>query len=605
MRRIEDYGLIGNTHSAALVSRSGSIDWLCLPRFDSGAIFAALLGDERHGSWQLRAKDREARIFRRYRPGTAILETRFETEMGAATVIDFMPPPADNSVNEVIRLVRGDRGVIEMATTILFRLDYGRLVPWLQRTAKGIFAVAGPDAVRLYTPVELDNRNLTTQAEFAVHAGEYVPFVLTWFPSHRQPPAVGDAVGLMDRVERFWRDWSASSTYQGPWNEVVERSLITLKLLTYSPSGGIVAAPTTSLPESLGGSRNWDYRYCWIRDATLTLYAFLTSGYHDEAIAWRNWLLRAAAGSPKDLQIMYGLHGEQRLQEFTLDWLPGFAGSAPVRVGNAAFSQFQLDVYGELIGSLHAARRYGIDGSEAAWSLASVIVEHLARIWHEPDEGIWEVRGPARHFVHSKLMAWVAFDRMIASASIYGLSGPLERWRRIRDEIHADICRNGFNAERNTFVQYYGGATVDAALLFIPLVGFLPPDDPRVLGTVTAIERDLLNNGLLRRYDTDDGFDGLDGDEGAFLACSFWLCDVYHLCGRDADALKLFKHLLGFANDLGLLSEEYDPCGVRQLGNFPQAFSHVALINTAYALSGKDNAAAQRATGERDAVRQV
>ena len=605
MRRIEDYGLIGNTHSAALVSRSGSIDWLCLPRFDSGAIFAALLGDERHGSWQLRAKDREARIFRRYRPGTAILETRFETEMGAATVIDFMPPPADNSVNEVIRLVRGDRGVIEMATTILFRLDYGRLVPWLQRTAKGIFAVAGPDAVRLYTPVELDNRNLTTQAEFAVHAGEYVPFVLTWFPSHRQPPAVGDAVGLMDRVERFWRDWSARSTYQGPWNEVVERSLITLKLLTYSPSGGIVAAPTTSLPESLGGSRNWDYRYCWIRDATLTLYAFLTSGYHDEAIAWRNWLLRAAAGSPKDLQIMYGLHGEQRLQEFTLDWLPGFGGSAPVRVGNAAFSQLQLDVYGELIGSLHAARRYGIDGSEAAWSLASVIVEHLARIWHQPDEGIWEVRGPARHFVHSKLMAWVAFDRMIASASIYGLTGPIERWRSIRDEIHADICRNGFNAERNTFVQYYGGATVDAALLFIPLVGFLPPDDPRVLGTVTAIERDLLNNGLLRRYDTDDGFDGLDGDEGAFLACSFWLCDVYHLCGRDADALKLFKHLLGFANDLGLLSEEYDPCGVRQLGNFPQAFSHVALINTAYALSGKDNAAAQRATGERDAVRQV
>src|SRR6185437_14654245 len=375
-------------------------------------------------------------------------------------------------------------------------------------------------------PVELDNRNLTTQAEFAVHAGEYVPFVLTWFPSHRQPPAVGDAVGLMDRVERFWRDWSARSTYQGPWNEVVERSLITLKLLTYSPSGGIVAAPTTSLPESLGGARNWDYRYCWIRDATLTLYAFLTSGYHDEAIAWRNWLLRAAAGSPKDLQIMYGLHGEQRLQEFTLDWLPGFGGSAPVRVGNAAFSQLQLDVYGELIGSLHAARRYGIDGSEAAWSLASVIVEHLARIWHQPDEGIWEVRGSARHFVHSKLMAWVAFDRMIASASIYGLTGPIERWRSIRDEIHADICRNGFNAERNTFVQYYGGATVDAALLFIPLVGFLPPDDPRVLGTVAASERDLLNNGLLRRYDTDDGFDGLDGDEGAFLACSFWLCDV-------------------------------------------------------------------------------
>ncbi|HEY3919833.1 MAG TPA: glycoside hydrolase family 15 protein [Stellaceae bacterium] len=590
-KRIEDYGVIGNTHSAALISRDGSIDWLCLPRFDSAAMFAALLGDERHGSWRISTKESNVRMARRYRPGTPILETRFETEAGAATVIDFMPPPSDEFVDEVIRLVRGDAGVVEMAMTVLFRFDYGRLVPWLERSLDGIVAIAGPDAVRLYTPVELVNKDWSTQAEFAIHAGEYIPFVLTWFPSHREPPAVRDAMALLKKVEQAWQGWSARNTYDGPWREAVERSLITLKLLTYRPTGGIVAAPTTSLPEAIGGVRNWDYRYCWIRDATLSLYALLTSGYQQEAIAWREWLLRAAAGSPQDLQIMYGLHGEQRLVEFVLDWLPGFAGSRPVRIGNAAYSQLQLDLYGELIGALHTARRFGHDESDAAWALQLVIIDHLERIWREPDEGIWEVRGPRRHFVHSKLMAWLAFDRMITSAEMFRLKGPIEHWRRVRDAIHADICHNGFDAHRNTFVQYYGATTVDAALLFIPIVGFLPPDDPRVQGTIAMIERDLLDDGLLRRYRVMGEVDGLPGEEGAFLACSFWLCDVYRLCGRAVEAGALFARLLGFANDLGLMSEEYDPRACRQLGNFPQAFSHVALINSAYALSGVDRAA--------------
>src|SRR5579875_2507027 len=602
-RRIEDYGIIGNTHSAALVGRDGSIDWLCLPRFDSAAIFAALLGDESHGSWQVCAKGSEVRRSRRYRPGTAILETRFETPTGAATVIDFMPPPGDEFVDEVIRLVRGDEGVVDMTMSVIFRFDYGRLVPWLERSVEGIVAIAGPDAVRLYTPVELVNENWRTRAEFAIHAGEYVPFVLTWYPSHRVPPPVRDAVALLRKVEPIWQAWSARNTYEGPWRDAVERSLITLKLLTYRPTGGIVAAPTSSLPEAIGGVRNWDYRFCWIRDATLTLYAFLTSGYQQEAIAWREWLLRAAAGSPQDLQIMYGLHGEQRLVEFALDWLPGFAGSRPVRIGNAAHSQLQLDVYGELVSALHTARRFGIGESHAAWALQLVIIEHLERIWREPDEGIWEVRGPRRHFVHSKLMAWLAFDRMIASATMFGLEGPIDHWRHVRDEIHADICRHGFDTRRNTFVQYYGATTVDAALLFVPITGFLPPDDPRVLGTVAAIEDRLMQDGLLLRYRDAGEVDGLPGGEGSFLACSFWLCDVYQLCGRTADARALFERLLGYATDLGLLAEEYDARGGRQLGNFPQAFSHVALINTAHSLSARSvGASEQRAAGERETV---
>jgi GH15 family glucan-1,4-alpha-glucosidase len=603
-RRIEDYGIIGNTHSAALIARDGSIDWLCLPRFDSGAIFAALLGDERHGSWRICAKASDVCVSRRYRPGTAILETRFETEAGAATVIDFMPPPGDEFVDEVIRLVRGDAGAVEIAMSVAFRFDYGRLVPWVERSVEGIVAIAGPDAVRLYTPVELVNKDWTTRAEFVIHEGEYVPFVLTWYPSHREAPAVRDAVALLRRVEQRWLAWSALNTYEGPWRAEVERSLITLKLLTYRPTGGIVAAPTTSLPELIGGVRNWDYRFCWIRDATLSLYALLTSGYQQEAIAWREWLLRAAAGSPQDLQIMYGLHGEQRLTECELDWLPGFADSRPVRIGNAAHSQLQLDVYGELVSALHAARRFGIGASDAAWALQLVVIDHLEQIWREPDEGIWEVRGPRRHFVHSKLMAWLAFDRMIASARMFGLEGPVARWAETRDAIHADVCRNGFDAQRNTFVQYYGATTVDAALLFVPIVGFLPPDDPRVLGTIAAIERALMQDGLLRRYRDAGDVDGLPGSEGAFLACSFWLCDVYRLCGRDADAQALFARLLGYANDLGLLAEEYDPRAGRQLGNFPQAFSHVSLINTAHALSANSvGASEQRAAGERDTVK--
>jgi GH15 family glucan-1,4-alpha-glucosidase len=599
-RRIEDYGVIGNTFSVALVSREGAIEWLCLPRFDSPALFASLLGDERHGRWTLGARDPGARISRRYRPHTAMLETRFETATGAATVTDFMPRPGDDFADEVIRLVRCDQGRVDMTMQATFRFDYGRLVPWLQRTPEGLLAIAGPDAVRLATTAPLVNEDFATRSDFSLSAGEFVSFVLTWFPSHRDPPQVRDTSVLASEVEQAWTRWSARSTYRGPWREAVERSLITLKLLTYRPTGGIVAAPTTSLPEDIGGARNWDYRYCWIRDATLSLYALLTSGYHEEARAWRLWLMRAAAGSPKDLQIMYGLHGEQRLMEYELDWLPGFEASRPVRVGNAAHAQRQLDVYGELAGALHAARRFGIDGMDESWSLQQVVIEHLEQIWREPDEGIWEVRGGARHFVHSKVMAWLAFDRMIASARMFDMPGPVERWRKARDEIHAQVCSQGFDAKANTFVQSYGSKDLDAALLFIPMIGFLPPDDPRVLGTVKAIERELMHDGLVRRYRNCGEVDGLPGDEGMFLACSFWLCDVYRLCGREQDALALFERLLALRNDLGLMSEEYDAKAARQLGNFPQAFSHVSLINTAHGLSGSHAAAAERAAGERD-----
>ncbi|HEV2365670.1 MAG TPA: glycoside hydrolase family 15 protein [Caulobacteraceae bacterium] len=601
MRRIEDYGLIGNTLSAALISRAGSIDWLCLPRFDSAAIFAALLGDENNGRWRIAAADPAARISRRYRPGTAILETRFETAAGAAVLIDFMPRPGDEFGDEVIRIVRGEAGVVEMAMTLTFRFDYGRLVPWLRRTEEGILAVAGPDAVRLATPVELTNENYATTARFAIRAGEEAPFVLTWYPSHRQPPPVRDAADCLAEVEKAWRRWTGRSAYRGPWREAVERSLITLKLLTYGPTGGIVAAPTTSLPEEIGGERNWDYRYCWIRDASFSLYSLLNSGFEQEAVAWRAWLLRAAAGSPQDLQIMYGLRGEQRLPEVALPWLPGFEGSRPVRVGNAAHSQLQLDVYGELIAVLHAARRFGLD-SEHAWALQLVVIDHLERIWREPDEGIWEVRGPRRHFVHSKLMAWLAFDRAIASATMFDLEGPVDQWRSTREQIRDDICRNGFDQKRNAFVQYYGAATLDASVLMMPMVGFLPPDDPRVRGTIAAIERELMENGLVRRYSAGAAVDGVSGREGAFLACSFWLCDVYRLAGREAEARALFEHLLTLRNDLGLLAEEYDPRARRQLGNFPQAFSHVSLINSAHVLAGRGAAAEERAAGERTVV---
>jgi GH15 family glucan-1,4-alpha-glucosidase len=599
VRRIEDYGLIGNTHSAALISRDACIEWLCLPRFDSPAIFAALLGDDDNGSWRLCPSDPEARISRRYRPGTAILETHFSTHGGAATVIDFMPHPSAEGAIELIRLVRGDRGSIEFDTTITFRFDYGQLLPWVQSNAVGLTAIAGPNAVRLVSTVPLSNKDFATRANFRVRAGETAAFNLLWYPSERPTPDCRAPEPLLATAEAFWAGWTARSQYQGPHREMVERSLITLKLLTYAPTGGIVAAPTTSLPEQIGGPRNWDYRYCWIRDATLSLYALLSSGYRDEAQAWLHWLMRAAAGSPADLQIMYGLHGERRLEEFEIDGLAGFAGSKPVRVGNAASAQRQLDIYGELVGGIFAAHRMGADGVSEAWPLITVVVDFLEKVWREPDNGIWEVRGPRRHFVHSKVMAWVAFDRAIAMAEQLKLKAPLGRWRRERAAVHKEVCEKGWDPKRKTFVQYYGGEALDAGLLFMAMTGFLPIDDPRMKSTIRAIERELLVDGFLLRYSPEPEVDGLPPGEGAFLACSFWLCDVYKLSGRHAKAKAMFERLLGATNDLGLLAEEYDPTGKRLLGNFPQAFTHVGLINSAHVLAGR-RGSARRAERDRD-----
>ena len=598
-RRIEDYGLIGNTHSAALIGRDASIEWLCLPKFDSPAIFAAMLGDDHNGAWRLCARNPKARLSRGYRPGTAILETRFETRGGAATVIDFMPHPGADGAIELVRLVRGDRGAVDFDTAITFRFDYGQLRPWVQANAVGLTAIAGPDAVRLVSTVPLTNKDFATRADFRVRAGETVAFNLIWYPSHMPEPDCRAPEPLLATTEAFWKDWTSRSQYEGPHREMVERSLITLKLLTYQPTGGIVAAPTTSLPEQIGGPRNWDYRYCWIRDATLSLYALLTSGYHDEAEAWRRWLMRAAAGSPKDLQIMYGLHGERRLSEYVIDGLAGFAGSRPVRIGNEAHGQRQLDVYGELVGGLFASQRLGADGAATAWPLICVVVDFLETVWRDPDNGIWEVRGPPRHFVHSKVMAWVAFDRAIALAEQLHLKGPLARWRRARDAVHAEVCKKGWDEKRGSFVQSYGGEALDAGLLFMAMTGFLPIDDPRIKSTIRAIERELVVDGFVMRYSPGAEVDGLPPGEGAFLACSFWLCDVYKLAGRHAKAKAMFERLVGAANDLGLLAEEYDPVDKRLLGNFPQAFSHVGLINSAHVLAGRPGAA-RRAERERD-----
>ena len=508
-RRIEDYGLIGNTHSAALIGRDASIEWLCLPKFDSPAIFAALLGDDENGAWRLRACAPKATLSRRYRPGTAILETRFETSGGAATVIDFMPHPGPDGAIELVRLVRGDRGAIDFETAITFRFDYGQLLPWVQANAVGLTAIAGPDAVRLVSTVPLTNKDFATRAEFRVRAGETASFNLIWYPSHLPPPDCRAPEPLLAATEAFWTGWIGRAQYDGPHRAMVERSLITLKLLTYAPTGGIVAAPTTSLPEQIGGPRNWDYRYCWIRDSTLSLYALLTSGYHDEAEAWRRWLMRAAAGSPQDLQIMYGLHGERRLSEYVVDGLAGFAGSTPVRVGNEAHAQRQLDVYGELVGGLFAAQRLGAGGVAEAWPLICVVANFLETVWREPDNGIWEVRGPRRHFVHSKVMAWVAFDRAIAMAEQHDLKAPLGRWRRARADVHAEVCEKAWHAKRRTFVQYYGGETLDAGLLFMAMTGFLPIDDPRMKSTIRAIERGLVSDGFVMRYSTSSEVDGL------------------------------------------------------------------------------------------------
>jgi len=593
--RIEDYALIGDCGSAALVGRDGSIDWLCLPRFDSPACFAALLGEPGHGRWLIGPADPSARIERRYRDGSLILATTFETAEGTVELVDFMRP--HRRLPQLVRLVRGLRGRVAMYTEFILRFDYGAVVPWVERLPEGgLTAIGGPERVILRTPAPLRGEDLKTVGEFTVSPGETVPFVLSYGPSHLPlPPRVDPARALRD-TEVFWRRWSDRCASAGPWSEVVKRSLVVLKGLTYAPTGGIVAAPTTSLPEELGGVRNWDYRYCWLRDATFTLLALMHAGYYDEARSWRDWLFRAVAGSPDQLQIMYGLGGERRLTEWEAAWLPGFEESRPVRIGNAAVNQTQLDVYGEILDALYLAHSHGLPPNRHGDAIGLVLLEHLAKIWNQPDEGIWEVRGPPQHFTHSKVMVWVAFDRAIKIREQRGGSGhALERWQRVRDRIHEDVCGKAFDPDLGSFVQAYGSKALDASLLLLPLVGFLPPTDPRIVGTVRAIEQRLMTDGFVCRYDTGKAVDGLPPGEGAFLACSFWLADNFILQGRIAEARELFERLLALRNDVGLLAEEYDPRLGRQLGNFPQAFSHVALVNTAFNLTRSQGPAEQRA----------
>jgi GH15 family glucan-1,4-alpha-glucosidase len=602
--RIEDYGLIGNLRTAALVGRDGSIDWLCLPRFDSDACFSSLLGDERHGRWLLAPAGGIRRVTRRYRPGTLVLETQFETEDGVVRVVDCMPP--GGGPDSVVRVVEGVRGAVPMRVELVIRLDYGATVPWVTSDHGGLSAMAGPDALRLWTPVDLRGEGSKTVGQFTVREGERVPFTFDWHPSHLPAPDPVDAFHALARTQSFWEEWSARCTYQGEWGEPVLTTLLALKGMTYAPTGGIVAAPTASLPEAIGGVRNWDYRFCWIRDAVLTLGAFMQCGYPEEALAFRDWLLRASSGRPSDLRIMYGIAGERRLPEGELDWLPGYEGSSPVRIGNGAADQFQLDVYGELADAGHIARSaaagLGIPTEHVEdpvhWRRGLAMWEAVESIWSEPDEGIWEVRGPRRHFTHSKVMAWVAFDRAVKAVEMFGREGPIDRWRRIRAEIHAEVCREGYDAERGTFTQYYGSRELDASVLLIPAVGFLAPTDKRVVGTIAAVKRELTQDGLVYRYATeasDGSVDGLPGKEGAFLPCSFWLADALAMAGRNCEARALFERLLTLRNDLGLLSEEYDVDRGRMCGNFPQAFTHLALVGTAHRLEAVAGARADDA----------
>ncbi len=588
--RIEDYALIGDCETAALVSTDGSIDWLCWPRFDSGACFAALLGNADNGHWRIApaaaGQGGSVRRRRRYRHNTLILETEFATAGGGtAVLIDFMPLRSGRASSQLVRLVAGTRGTVPMRTDLIIRFGYGGWVPWVTRDESGdLLAIAGPDMLLLRTPVELRGEGFTTVGDFEVSAGQRVPFVLTYVPSHLPLPEPADAEYALQATEEFWQSWASSCHWcsHQQHGEIVTRSLITLKALTYAPTGGIVAAPTTSLPEQVGGPRNWDYRYCWLRDATLTLLALMNAGYYDEARAWRSWLLRAAAGSPGDIQIMYGVAGERWLDEREVPWLGGYENSKPVRIGNAAADQLQLDVYGEVADALHHAHLGGVEDLPAGWAFARELLIHLESVWRSPDEGIWEVRSGRHHFTHSKVMAWVAFDRGIKAVENFGLDGPADRWRRIRAEIHEEVCQRAFNTELRSFVQTYDSDLLDASALLIPQVGFLPPGDPRVRGTVEAIERKLMHGGFVLRYDTDRTEDGLPPGEGAFLPCSFWLADAYVLLGRYADAQRLFERLVGLCNDVGLLAEEYDPVARRFTGNFPQAFSHIALVNTAH-----------------------
>jgi GH15 family glucan-1,4-alpha-glucosidase len=612
--KIEDYALIGDCETAALVSREGSIDWLCWPRFDSGACFAALLGTPDHGRWRIAPQGGLRSVQRRYLPGTLVLETVFETDAGTVSLTDLMtlrlPGAAAtrDDTSDLIRIVRGISGTVNMRMDLTLRFDYGASVPWVSRvseatgTAAGPFdmpncvlrAVAGPNMTTLRTPAPIRGENLSTVADFRVAEGEAVPFVLTHSPSHLPLPESIDALEAQVDNETRWRAWSDRCQGAGEWTEAVTRSLITLKALTYHRTGGVVAAPTTSLPEQLGGVRNWDYRYCWLRDATLTLLALMNAGYYNEARAWREWLERAIAGSPSQVQIMYGIAGERRLGEWTVPWLPGYEGARPVRVGNAAAMQLQLDVYGELMDALYIARKGGLEGDQASWQLQVALMTHLEDVWQSPDRGIWEVRGPSRHFTYSKVMAWVAFDRAVKTIEEFNLAGPIERWRGVRDRIHAEVCARGYNARRGCFVQSYGSDEMDAALLMLPLVGFLHASDPRVQATVRAVEEDLLVDGLVRRYRTEAVADGLPKGEGVFLACSFWYVDNLVLQGRHDEARALFAKLLALRNDVGLLAEEYDPRAGRLVGNFPQAFSHIALVNSALTLCSAADHVSQR-----------
>lgn len=587
--RIEDYGIVGDLQTAALIGRDGSIDWMCLPRFDSPACFAALLGDEGNGSWRLGPVGAGECTSRRYRDGTLILETEWDLPEGTVRVIDLMPPRGDQA--DLVRIVEGVSGNVPMATELRLRFDYGNVVPWITQDGAALRAVAGPDSVRLDTAVEVTHHGVADgsvlRASFTVGAGERVPFVLTHHASHLETKDPVEADAALRETEEFWRSWIAGSTYTGPWADAVHRSLVTLKALTYAPTGAIAAAATTSLPEEIGGARNWDYRYCWLRDAAFTLQALVGTGFIDEARAWRAWLLRAVAGDPADLQIMYGLDGRRRLPEYTIDWLSGFEGSAPVRIGNGAAGQLQIDVWGETLDALHLAREAGLETDPEAWRLQKALLDHLEEHWDDLDNGLWEVRGPRRAFVHSRVMAWAGFDRAVRAVEEGGLvDEPVERWRAVRDRIHADVCAHGFDAERNTFTQFYGSDGLDAALLLIGQVGFLPWEDPRVVGTVDAVQRELGQDGLLLRYDTDadDRVDGLPGDESTFLVCNFWLVDALHGIGRREEAVALFERLLSLRNDLGLLSEEYDVRTGRHLGNTPQAFSHLGLVNSALRL---------------------
>jgi GH15 family glucan-1,4-alpha-glucosidase len=582
--KIEDYAMIGDCLTSALVAKDGSVDWLCVPHFDSPACFAALLGGADNGRWRIAPKAEVNAIRRRYRGDTLILETEVETAEGVVRLIDFMPPRG--VAPDLVRIVEGVRGKVPMLMELTLRFDYGSVVPWVQKIEGGITAIAGPDMVRLIAEPELQGKDMTTVAEFEVVEGDRVPFVMTYSSSFGPKPDPVDPVSALLETEKWWLDWVSQGNYEGEWRDPVVRSLITLKALTFAPTGGIVAAPTTSLPEQIGGVRNWDYRICWVRDATFTLYALANAGYLGEARAWRGWLQRAIAGTPETIQIMYALDGSRRNLETELPWLRGYENSKPVRIGNAAFEQFQLDVFGELSATMYECRRAGLEPSETGWAMGRALYTSLEQLWRETDDGIWEIRGPRRHFTHSKIMAWVAFDRAVKTVEEFDLEGPVDRWRSLRDEIHAEVCREGYNADRQAFVQYYGSENLDASLLLIPLVGFLPASDPRVKATVEAIERELMVDGFVRRYITTEDADGLPPGEGAFLPCSFWMVDVLNLLGRLDDARKLFQRLVDLGNDVGLLSEEYDPKLQRLTGNFPQAFSHVALINAAFNLSG-------------------